>query len=110
MIIIKGADQLRINQHLAWKPALFFNSKTQIFACRQHLGSDMDPLFFFFDSEVIFHVLFLLGTEEFTIYNIINNVCDLRTPLFFISETQYFTCSQHLGSDIEPSKDFLIQR
>ena len=70
---IKGADQLRINQHLAWKPALFFNSKTQIFACRQHLGSDMDPLFFFFDSEVIFHVLFPLGHEESTIFNQIRN-------------------------------------
>ena len=40
------------------------------------------PIKLFFDSEVIFHVLFLLGTEEFTIYDIINNFYDLRTPLF----------------------------
>ena len=43
------------SKHLAQKPALFFNSKTQIFACRQ---------------EVTFHAPFLLGTEEFTIYDI----------------------------------------
>ena len=38
----------------------------------------------FFYSEVIFHVLFLLGTEEFTIYDIINHVWDLydRSTLF----------------------------
>ena len=38
----KGADQLRINQHLPYKPALFLNSKTQIFAYSQRLGSDID--------------------------------------------------------------------
>ena len=64
----------------------------------------------FFYSEVIFHVLFLLGTEEFTIYDIINRVCDLRKPLFFIFNAQFFTCNQHLESDMEPLKDYLIQR
>ena len=54
----KGADQLRINQHLAWKPALFFNSKTQIFACRQHLGSDMDPLKIFLIRKLFFMCYF----------------------------------------------------
>ena len=39
----EGADQLSINQHLPLKPALFFNSKTQFFACRQRLCSDTDP-------------------------------------------------------------------
>ena len=80
----KEADQLRINQHLTQKPALFFNSKTQIFAYRQRLGSDMDPLIFF-DSEVIFHLLFLLGTEESTIIltiTLVWNLIETRGRIF----------------------------
>ena len=43
---------------------MLFISKTQIFACRDHLCTWFDPCNFFFDFEVIFHMLFQFGTEE----------------------------------------------
>ena len=64
------------------------------------------PIKYFFYSEVIFHVLFLLGTEEFTITLTITPVWDLiETWGFRVDDPCDFPDSP-IGSPIIPHHKF----